>query len=112
MGYEYDGKTIESDDDGFLVDTAEWSEGLALAIAENDGLELTDKHWDVINYLRTEFFSNGSMQPMERAIKKAMEAHWQTKISSKELYNLFPQSPSKQGLKIAGLPPTTRKGGY
>lgn len=112
MSYEINGNTVESDDDGYLVDIGQWSEELADVIATAEGITLQQKHWDVLKYLRTEYFSNGGLQPMERAIKKAMESEWQTKITSKELYELFPSAPSKQGVKIAGLPPTTRKGGY
>jgi sulfur relay (sulfurtransferase) DsrC/TusE family protein len=60
----------------------------------------------------TAIISLTTNQPMERAIKKAMEIQWNEKLTSKGLYDLFPGSPSKQGLKVAGLPTTTRKGGY
>jgi len=49
---------------------------------------------------------------MERAINKGMSKIWDRKVSSKDLYNLFPGAPSKQGNKIAGLPYVARKGGY
>ena len=60
----------------------------------------------------TAIISLTTNQPMERAIKKAMEKQWNEKLTCKRLYDLYPGSPSKQGLKVAGLPPTTRKGGY
>ena len=41
-----------------------------------------------------------------------MSKVWGEKLKGKDLYNLFPRAPSKQGLKLAGLPATTRKGGY
>ncbi|MBX2884122.1 MAG: TusE/DsrC/DsvC family sulfur relay protein [Granulosicoccus sp.] len=112
MNYEYNGNTVESDEDGYLVNTADWSEELAAVIATEEGISLNEKHWDVLQYLRTEYFTNDGIQPMERAIKKAMETQWQIKLSNKEMYELFPSAPSKQGAKIAGLPPTSRKGGY
>ncbi|MEE9318826.1 MAG: TusE/DsrC/DsvC family sulfur relay protein [Granulosicoccus sp.] len=112
MTYELDGKFVETTDAGFLVETADWNEELCAVIAKAEDIELTDKHWDVIKFLRQEYFENNGNQPMERAIKKAMEAVWSAKLTSKDLYDLFPGSPSKQGLKVAGLPATTRKGGY
>ncbi len=114
MAIEVNGKTIELTEAGNLANLEDWNEDVAKAIAEAEGIgELTDKHWDVINYLRSEYYDNGGNQPMERAIVKAMAAHWgNKKIKSKDLYNLFPRAPSKQGLRVAGLPATTRKGGY
>jgi sulfur relay (sulfurtransferase) DsrC/TusE family protein len=41
-----------------------------------------------------------------------MGKKWGKKVSSKDMYLMFPQMPSKQGRKIAGLPQSTRKGGY
>ena len=49
---------------------------------------------------------------MERVINKGMSKVWGKKVTSKDLYVLFPLAPSKQGNKIAGLPYVARKGGY
>ena len=112
MPYEIDGKTIETDANGYLADPNDWSEALARLIAADEEIELTDKHLDVLNYLREEWFDNGNNQPNERTILKAMGERWGARISSKDLYDLFPKMPSKQGGKIAGLPESRRKGGY
>ena len=112
MPYEIDGKTIETDANGYLADPNDWSEDLARLIAADEEVELTDKHLDVLNYLREEWFDNGNNQPNERTILKAMGERWGARISSKDLYDLFPKMPSKQGGKIAGLPESRRKGGY
>ena len=111
MSYEVNGKTIESDANGYLSDASDWSEDVAKIIAAEEEIELTEKHMDVLNYLREEWLEN-SNQPNERTILKAMGERWGTRISSKELYDLFPKMPSKQGGKIAGLPESRRKGGY
>jgi len=112
MPYNLNGNTIDSDANGFLVNSGDWSEELAAVIAAEDGLTLSDKHWDIIKYLRDEYFNNNASQPNTRSIVKAMSSQWGEKIDSKSLYELFPHDPSKQGGKIAGLPESRRKGGY
>ena len=112
MAYEVNGEMIAATEAGYLENTDDWNEDVCKAIAAAEDIELTEKHWDVINYLRDEYFNNHGNQPMERAITKAMAEQWGEKIKSKDLYALFPRAPSKQGLMVAGLPATTRKGGY
>lgn len=112
MGFEIDGKMVETDANGYLINIEEWSEGLAKAMAANEGIELTDRHWDLIKYLRDEYFNNAGNQPNTRNIVKAMSEKWNAKLAQKDVYDLFPRDPSKQGGRIAGLPESRRKGGY
>lgn len=112
MGYQFDGRDIETTATGFLVNQDDWSEDLAKHIAEKEGIELTERHWDLIKYLRDEFFNDNGNQPNTRTIMKAMADLWSEKIDQKTLYDLFPNDPSKQGGRIAGLPESKRKGGY
>lgn len=114
MAIEVNGQTIETDDNGNLVNPNDWNEDVARKLAEVDEAfvgELTDEHWDVIKYLRSKYFDDNE-QPMERVINKDMGKIWGKKLSSKDLYRLFPLAPSKQGNRIAGLPYVARKGGY
>ena len=108
MGYA----DLNKSANGYLENTEDWSEDIAKEIATEDDLELTDRHWDLINFLREEFFENHGSQPNERNMVKAMSEKWGEKIATKDLYDLFPKQPSKQATKIAGLPETKRKGGY
>lgn len=112
MSLEANGKTIETTPSGFLVNLEDWDESVASAIAASESLELTDEHWDLMNYLRDEFINNGGNQPNTRNMVKAMSAKWDKKIDAKYLYMLFPGDPSKQAGRIAGLPESRRKGGY
>ncbi len=112
MAIEVNGKTIETTPTGFLAELSDWDEDVAKALADIEGIELTEKHWDVINYLRDEYYNNAQNQPMERALLKDIGKKWGKKPTSKEVYQLFPLAPTKQGTKIAGLPELTRKGGY
>ncbi|MBZ0130280.1 MAG: TusE/DsrC/DsvC family sulfur relay protein [Rhodobacteraceae bacterium] len=112
MAIEFDGKTIETDDKGYLTNLEDWSEGVANALAADQGITLGERHWDVIRYLRAEYFDNRENQPNTRAIIKAMSDEWGEKIKQGDLYALFPGDPSKQGGLVAGLPESRRKGGY
>jgi tRNA 2-thiouridine synthesizing protein E len=112
MGYEFEGQTIETTATGYLVNAEDWNATIAELMAEQEGIELTDEHWDVINYLRDEYFNHGGNQPNERTIVKAMSKKWGRSVTSQDTYKLFPHMPSKQGGKIAGLPESRRKGGY
>ncbi|NEV61668.1 TusE/DsrC/DsvC family sulfur relay protein [Thiorhodococcus minor] len=112
MAIEVNGKTIATTEAGYLENHMDWDEDVARKLAEIEGIELTEKHWDVINYLRGEYINNGQNQPMERIVLKDMGKRWGSKPSSKDLYQLFPLAPTKQGTKLAGLPAVMRKGGY
>ena len=112
MALEVGGKSIELTETGFLVNADDWNEEVAKALAESDGITLTQDHWDVINYLRDEYFNNNGNQPNNRVMLKDMGAKWGRKVSSKDMYDLFPGNPSKQAGQIGGLPESRRKGGY
>ena len=112
MSFEFEGNTIETDDNGYLINQDDWSEEMAATMASIENIELTDRHWDVMNYLREEYFDNGQVQPNTRTIIKAMSSAWGEKIKQGDLYQLFPLDPSKQGGRLAGLPESRRKGGY
>jgi tRNA 2-thiouridine synthesizing protein E len=104
---------LEKTANGYLVNTADWTEAIAAEIAKAEGIaELTSRHWDLLNHLREEFFDNNGNQPNERHMCKAMSEAWGSNVGTKDLYDLFPMQPSKQATKIAGLPETKRKGGY
>lgn len=112
MSFEFNGKTIETTATGFLVNQDDWSKDLAEQLATADGVALTQKHWDVIDYLRDQYFNHNGEQPNPRHIVKAMSEKWGANLGQKDVYDLFPKDPSKQGGRIAGLPESRRKGGY
>jgi len=106
-------KEVEISPTGFLENQEDWNEDIAVALAEKEGLSLTERHWDVINYLRQEYFENAGNQPNNRVMAKAMAVKWPgEKVNASTLFELFPGTPSKQAGIIAGLPESMRKGGY
>lgn len=114
MSYEVGGNTIETNENGYLLEQQEWNEDVAKIIAEAEGVTLSEKAWDIINFLRDEYFNNNGNQPNERNMVKHFKSVWTDldKVDSKALYAYFPKGPAKQAGKIAGLPETKRKGGY
>ena len=112
MAINVNGNELQTTATGFLADQDDWDEKAAEVIADGEGIALTQRHWDVIHYLREEFFDNHENQPNNRAMTKAMGEKWGEKINTKVLFDLFPGNPSKQAGKIAGLPESRRKGGY
>ncbi len=103
---------LERDDHGYLKDLNEWNENVARELAEEEGVNLTDDGFKLINFLRGEYINNNANQPNERNMVKGLKDDWEGNLSTKELYALFPKGPAKQAGKIAGLPETKRKGGY
>lgn len=113
MSIEVNGVTLATTANGYLENQEDWNEEVAKAIAEAEGVELSEKSWDVINYLREEYFENNGNQPNERHMVKHFKDVWTDEaVDTKLLYTLFPKGPAKEAGKIAGLPETKRKGGY
>lgn len=109
MSYVVAGNELETNDEGYLVEP-DFSEEVVLVIAAAEGIELTDKHWEVINYMRDQYREEGQT-PNFRNMLKGVNEFW-PEADSKALYDLFPVGPAKQAAKVAGLPQPKGKGGY
>ncbi len=112
MAYDFNGTEIETTDNGFLVNAEDWSKELAEHMANAEGITLSDKHWDLIDFLRDEYMNNSGATPNTRNIVKAMSKAWGEKVSQKDVYALFNGDPSKVAGKFAGAAESKRKGGY
>ena len=94
---EIAGVSVELDDEGFMKDHTKWNEDIAHAIAATEGIaELTERHFEVIAFMRKEFEEKGD-GPSIRALKN------RGGIPTKELYALFPGGPAKKAAKISGI---------
>ena len=102
--------SVDRTANGYLENISDWNEEIAAAIFAEEDINPTEEHWDTVRYVRQEILDGN--EPNERGIMKAMGKKWGRKVSSKEMYEMFPEMPSKQGLKIGGCPQSTRKGGY
>jgi len=104
----FEGNIISTDKQGYLLDHLLWKKELALIMAKHDEFELTDAHWEVIDFVR-QFYLTYNTSPAIRALTKAMKNEFgEEKASSRYLYKLFPEGPAKQATKYAGLPKPAR----
>jgi len=107
MAYAYNGATVEHDEEGYIIEIGLWSPELAALIAESENIEMSDDHWEVVNFLRN-YYEEYQIAPAVRVLTKAIKKSLgPDKGNSKYLYELFPYGPAKQACKIAGLPKPT-----
>ena len=107
MAYEVGGKTFEHDEEGYLTNLNEWNKEVADLIAKDEGIDMSDEHWEVVDFLR-EYYNEYQIAPAVRVLVKAIKKKFGAdKGSNKYLYELFPYGPAKQACKIAGLPKPT-----
>lgn len=99
-----DGKKIERDSQGYMKESALWNENIALLLASEENIEMTEPHWEVIYFVRN-FYQEFNTSPAIRMLVKAMAKRLgEDKGNSRYLFRLFPEGPAKQATKIAGLP--------
>jgi tRNA 2-thiouridine synthesizing protein E len=107
MSIEVGGKTLETDEEGYLVNLSDWTEDVANVIAKAENVDMSENHWEVVNFLR-EYYNEYQIAPAVRVLTKAIgKKLGPDKGNSKYLYELFPYGPAKQACKIAGLPKPT-----
>ncbi|EKE77996.1 TusE/DsrC/DsvC family sulfur relay protein [Gallaecimonas xiamenensis] len=96
--------TIPRDKQGYLLNTADWREELAPLLAAEEGIELTEAHWEIVRFVR-DFYAEYKTSPAVRLLVKSVkEKYGEEKGNSPYLFKLFPEGPAKQATKIAGLP--------
>ncbi|WP_027966828.1 TusE/DsrC/DsvC family sulfur relay protein [Halomonas halocynthiae] len=98
------GQQVALDPEGYLVDLSDWSHAVAQALAVDEGLLLTDEHWEVIEVLRNFYQRFESAPPMRPLVKFVGQQLGADKGRSIYLMTLFPGSPAKRAARLAGLP--------
>jgi len=89
-------KEIDVNEEGYMLDFTQWNKEISHYLAEEQGITMTDKHWEVIDYIHEKFNND---EPLSiRGIKKSGV------INIKEFYDLFPGGPLKKATLIAGIP--------
>jgi tRNA 2-thiouridine synthesizing protein E len=98
------GRAVATDDEGYLGNLADWSEAFARALAREEGLALTDEHWQVIRFLRAHFHEHGVQAQVRVMVKHFAQVWGPARGNNHYLHDLFPNGgPQKQGNRLAGL---------
>jgi len=90
------GIDVSVNEEGYLTEQSQWTHEIGEAIAKEEGIDLTEQHWKVLEYLQKEVKENGSLPTIRRLTKSGV-------VDTKTLYQLFPNGPLKKASKIAGL---------
>lgn len=95
---------VATDQEGYIQNMDEWSEGYALALAGKEGLELTDDHWQVIRFIRA-YYEEHRVQAQVRDMIKHFKRVWGSERGNNHyLHDIFPKGgPQKQGNRLAGI---------
>ncbi len=101
---DYDGRKIPVDADGHLVNLDDWSEALAQAIADAEGIEMTDAHWEIVNFIRDYYKHSHTLLAIKPMVNEIAKKYGPGKGSTRYLYGLFADKPTRLANKIAGLP--------
>ncbi len=92
------GREVHLNDEGFMTEPDEWSEEIAAFLARQIGIDpLTEEHWKVIRFLRSDFTDQGETATLRRVSTMAG-------VATKDLYGLFSGKPARKMAYIAGLP--------
>jgi len=109
MNIEVQGKTIETDAGGYLVNQADWSQDVAIKLAASEKINMTETHWGLIEAVRQYYQENQQHLSMIDLIHLLSKHLKETPYEARRdidnfLFKLFPHGPDKQLAKIAGLP--------
>lgn len=102
--FDVEGRTIETDSEGYLINPDDWSEAFVKALAAEEGLRLTGEHWEIIRFLRDYYAKHGRQASVREMIKHFRTVWDQQRGSNHYLHSLFPGGgPQKQGNRLGGL---------
>ena len=89
------------DDEGYLIDPGDWNENVALEFARQEDIQLTEDHWDAINFMR-QYYAEHQVAPDVRHVTKHLAERLGVESRNK-IFELFPYGYVKQACKIAGM---------
>jgi tRNA 2-thiouridine synthesizing protein E len=101
------GKEVVLGENGYLANLDDWNRDVAGYFAAEEGIRMSDRHWEVVNLLR-DYYKRYQIAPMiQLLVREIGKKFGPEKGTTAYLEELFPEGPAKQACKIAGLPKPT-----
>jgi len=92
------------DVEGYVVNPEDWNEGLALELAAEEGLELTERYWPILRFMRDYWQEHKVAPDVRHVTRQLVKAYgYDKKVAKQRLFELFPYGYVKQACKIAGM---------
>lgn len=95
---------LERDAEGYLVVPDDWTDDIAIELAKEENIDLTESHWQVLRFIRV-YYSEHNVIPDIRHVDDYLATEY--KIDKKEakkiIFKLFPYGYVKQACKISGM---------
>jgi tRNA 2-thiouridine synthesizing protein E len=95
--------TIEIDEEGYLVEPADWNQAVAEELAKQEDLSLADEHWKIFAFMRESYAQKRIIPDVRHVIKYMAEEMDMGRGARNQLFKLFPYGYVKQACKIAGM---------
>lgn len=95
---------LDQTEEGFLRNSNDWNEEIAVEIAESNNIALTEAHWEIIRFIRNYYLQYQHLPNARVFVKAVRQALGEKKGNSRYLHRLFPEGPLKFSCKIAGIP--------
>jgi dissimilatory sulfite reductase related protein len=90
------GIDIAFDKEGYFIDSLQWNNDIAIVMAREEGLILTERHLAVLTYMRDRYF-----QAKKVSLRNINHSGI---VTLKDFYAMFPGAPLRTASRLAGLP--------
>ena len=101
--FEFNGNTIDVDDEGYLLDPKIWDRDMAAVLAGHIDVVMTDAHWEIVDYIRDHFDYSSTVPEMRHCLRYLREKHGKAVATRRYIYDMFPYGYGQQACKIAGM---------
>jgi len=103
MSLVFEGKEVEVDNEGYLLDPSLWDDSVAEQVAASLSLEMNEDRWEIVRIVRDYFEQTTCVPELRTVLKTLKEKFGKEKATRKHVYYLFPYGYGQQACKIAGM---------
>ena len=81
------GRTLKVGENGFLANVDDWNKDVAEYFAEQEGIHMSEQHWEVANYLN-EYYKQYQIAPMVKIIVKEWKKNSDLKKAIRGIFTI------------------------